>query len=302
MHDLAVIGTSIASGVGRGIDRSVTSGAVKSWIYHLADMIGARNVWNHSLPGKSMGLVNADGAEFVRQYERKYGGTKDLFVIQEYSLPSYRHWDPVMSARADCKEILPVTYFSAFQTLKEATNPMYYYGTDRFMESKFYVREVQDMIGKVDHQETYHEVTPDYVVPEELKKFQAQALDWFKPTQANSLKYLRYAYDEIMASQEFMEHRNMKYMQTWVGGVSDSYKRAVDRYMSPLMKKNKLVPMKEFTAITATLEWSIKPFRNHPDDQGHYKIAEFYHDWITKHDLFTPSQSKLFHFSQPEMP
>ena len=54
MHDLVVIGTSIASGVGRGIDRSVTSGAVKSWIYHLADMIGARNVLNHSLPGQSM--------------------------------------------------------------------------------------------------------------------------------------------------------------------------------------------------------------------------------------------------------
>jgi len=297
MHDLVVIGTSIASGVGRGIDRTVTSGAVKSWIYHLADMIGARNVWNHSLPGKSMGLVNADGAEFAKQYERKYGNCDDLFMVLEYSLPSYRHWDPVMSARADCKEIIPVTYFTPFKHKEDASNPMYYYGNDRFMESRFYVRDVGDMIGKVDHQETYHEVTKEYVVPEQLAQFEAQALDWFQPTQANSLRYLRYAYDEVMAAQDFLEGRNITFMQTWVGGVTDSYKRAVDRYMSPLMKTKKLVPMKEFTAITATLDWSIKPFRNHPDDAGHYRIAEFYHDWITNNNLFTPTQSELFHFS-----
>lgn len=297
MHDLVVIGTSIASGVGRGIDRSVTSGAVKSWIYHLADMIGARNVWNHSLPGKSMGLVNADGAEFAKQYEKKYGNCDDLFMVLEYSLPSYRHWDPVMSARSDCKEIIPVTYFTPFKHKEDASNPMYYYGNDRFMESRFYVRDVGDMIGKVDHQETYHEVTKDYVVPDQLAQFEAQALEWFQPTQANSLRYLRYAYDEVMASQDFLEGRNITFMQTWVGGVTDSYKRAVDRYMAPLMKKQKLVPMKEFTAITATLDWSIKPFRNHPDDTGHYRIAEFYHNWITNHNLFEPTQSELFHFS-----
>lgn len=298
LKDILVVGTSIASGVGKGLVTGVPeAGAVKSWVYYLADLTEAKNVWNHSLPGKPLGLVNADAVEFGNQYYEKYRSYKDLFVILEYSLPSYRHWDPVATARADCAQmnVVPVTYFKPFRSIEDAAGLSNYYHGENYLQTQFFNRNPVDLLNSHKHpHEIYHEVDPSDLVPQEFKKFQKRALEWFKPSEENRLRYLKYAFDEILAAQQYCENLNIPYVQTWVGGVTDHYKRAVDRYMKPLMQSKRLVPMTEFTAATATQEWSIKPWRNHPDDTGHRRIAEFYYDWITRHRLYELPNNKLY--------
>lgn len=294
--DLLVVGTSIASGVGRGPERTPQAGAVKSWIYHLADLVGARNVWNHSLPGKPLGLVNADAVEFFKQYYEKYRNFQNLFVILEYSFPSYKVWDPVASARNDCKglDIIPVTHFKPFHQLSRASDTIYRHGYS-CLENHFFCRKPVDLLRDTMHpHEIYHEVDQDDIIPEDLQRFQKQAVEWFEPTPENHLRYLRYAFDEILAAQLYFSDKNMPYVQSWVGGVSQDYKRGVDRFMRPLMQSGRLIPMQNFTAASASLEWSKNVWRNHPDEHGHRKIAEFYHDWITKHRLHERPNNKLY--------
>jgi hypothetical protein len=296
LNDIVVVGTSIASGVGMGRLRKPEAGAVKSWIYWLAELSNARNVWNHSLPGKPLGLVNADAVEFVKQYYEKYRTYENLFVVLEYSLPSYRHWDPVASARNDCVQmnIVPVTYFKPFESVEAASNSLYYHGNNQ-LEQQFYVRKPVDLLNQSMHpHEIYHEVPEEEIVPDDLKRFQEQALDWYRPSEENRLRYLKYAFDEIQSAQRYCENINLPYMQTWVGGVTDQYKRAVDRYMKPLLANKRLVPMQEFTAATATLDWSIKPWRNHPDATGHQRIGEFYHNWIQDHKLYQRPHNHMY--------
>jgi hypothetical protein len=143
-------------------------------------------------------------------------------------------------------------------------------------------------------QAIYQEVDEEEIIPEDLKRFEEQAVEWFTPSEENKLRYLKYAFDEILAAQKFCEDKNMAYMQTWVGGVTPAYKRGVDRFMKPLMQNHRLVPMTEFTAASATIEWSDKPWRNHPDAKGHQRIGEFYYDWITKYKLYERPNNKLY--------
>lgn len=297
LNDILVVGTSIASGTGKGKEPNTPDPhAVKSWVNVLAEKSYARNVWNHSLPGKPLGLVNADAVEFGKQYWDKYRSYENLFVILEYSLPSFRHWDPVASARSDCVQmnIVPITYFAPFTTLEEATQEKYYRGNS-LLKKKFYSRETHDMLAhNPNTHHIYEEIEEEEIKPEDLKRFEQQAVDWFTPSEENKLRYLRYAFDEILATQKYCEDKNIAYMQTWVGGVTDAYKRGVDRFMKPLMTTNRLVPMTEFTAASATMEWSEKPWRNHPDKIGHRRIGEFYHDWINKYKLFERPNNTLY--------
>jgi hypothetical protein len=296
LNDILVVGTSIASGVGRGHEKQPEALTVKSWVQYLAEMTQAKNVWNHSFPGKPLGLVNADAVEFGKQYYDRYRSFEDLFVILEYSFPSYKHWDPVAAVREDCAQmnIIPVAYFKPMQTLEQATGEMYYRGNN-FLETKFLHRRTTDLLSHNNHpHHMYEEADQDDVLPEELQKFEHLALEWFRPSEENRLRYLKYAFDEILSAQNYCEHNNIPYMQTWVGGLTDGYKRGVDRYLKPLMQNNRLVPMTEFTAASYTLEHSQKTWRNHPDEHGHKKTAEFYYDWILKHNLHERPNSNLY--------
>lgn len=296
LKDILVVGTSIASGIGRGLEKKPEASAVKSWVHQLAEMTGARNVWNHSFPGKPLGLVNADAVEFVKQYYDRYRSLENLFIILEYSFPSYRHWDPVANARSDCAQmnIVPMAYFKPMQSVEQAASEIYYRGNN-FLETKFLYRRTSDLLGHNNH--TYHmytEADKNDILPEDLQKFESLALEWFTPSEENRLKYLKYAYDEIMSAQNYCRHKNIAFMQTWVGGLTDGYKRGVDRFLKPLMYDKRLVPMTEFTAASYGLENSKKPWRNHPDEHGHKKTAEFYRDWIKRYELFKRPTDTLY--------
>jgi len=289
----------MASGVGQGLEsRTAEDGAVVSWVTALANLLEVDNVWNHSLPGKPIGLVHADFVEFHRQYIKRYGTSENLTIILEYSMPSYRHWDPVAASRSDCMgmNIVPLAQFSPIMDWEKARSSAYYRDA-KFLQTEFYERREIDMlaVSRNAGADMYQKVTDDVILPDEVLDFEARALEWFRPTEENKLRYMKYAFDELGSAQRLCNHWNTAYLQTWAGGFNDDYKRGVDRFLKPLSQGNpRLIPMQEFTSITATNDWSDKVWRNHPDEVGHKRIAEYFYNYIKEHKIYERPNNNLY--------
>lgn len=314
LKDIFVCGSSHASGCGKGkIGDAGLPGSVKSWVYFLADIAEAKNVWNFSLPGKPVGLTNKDCISFIRQYWEKYRTYENLFVILEYTLPQYRTWDPVAMSRDDTKhiEVVPITYYKQLRNNEHLVNPIKLSSLKdetTYVEQKFYIRnEVNlDSYSDKNHNHMYTEIQPTDLEKTFLDRHTEKVKQWFqfdiidtetgqkRMSEEKIRKYFSYASDEIMFMKRHLEHFNIPYMMFWVGGQSEQFCVAIDRYLRPMMADNRLLPMRKFSSVRAAQEWSIKHWRSHPDEVGHERIAEFLYDWIDIHKLYQKPNQNIF--------
>ncbi len=313
--DLFVCGSSHASGVGRGSENYNKMHDQKSWVGYFADGELCDNVWNISLPGRPLGLTTADVAEFCWSYYKKYGNYDKLFVMIELTFPNYKHWDPVAMARNDTTElVLPVTYIRMYNsTDKNIRNPIKISSDQnemRYIEKKFYKRtDVNFLDHKFHrHDNIYQEVHHNDVNSEQLQKLDQDIKQWFEYdyhdqelgekfwSEQKSHKFLRYAADEIYTLQRNLEHGNVPYLMFWVGsgrGGKSNFMRKVDRIFKPIIQTKRMIPMSKFTMMEATNKLSKKPWRGHPDDIGHQKIAEYLLKWVHDNKLKQRPQSNL---------
>lgn len=270
IDDLFVSGSSFASGWGEDFANynSVTSG--KSWVTYFAQQTHARNVWNYSIVGKPVGMATTDTVEFCRNYLKKYGSLKNLFVIVEYTTPRYKHWGSLPSAamvEPIDTPVIPIAFLSK--------------QPGKLLDTYFLTRESDPVTLEV----KYNTVDRDKVTPDHLRQFEQDAAKWYLDSGRTSIKYINYAYDEIKYLKDFLDFYNCNYMMFWCTGKVESHRKMVDRYMRKLMTDRRLIPASEFNAITATLEWSLKPYRDHPDDIGHRRIAEYLINYLETHNL-----------------
>jgi hypothetical protein len=274
IDDLFVSGSSFASGWGEGFEnyKSVTGG--KSWVNYFAEQTHARKMWNYSIVGKPIGMATSDTVSFCKNYLKKHGSLKNLFVIVEYSTPRYKHWGALPSSAlispADI-EIIPVAYLSR--------------QPGKLLDTYFLTRESDPVTLEV----KYNVVDRDKVTTDHLAQFEADATEWYMDSRT-AVKYISYAYDEIKYLKDFLDFYGCNYLMFWCTGKVESHRKLVDRYMKKLMADRRLIPASEFNAITATLEWSLKPFREHPDDVGHRRIAEYLVNYTETHSLSRGSQ------------
>lgn len=270
INDLFVSGSSFASGWGEGFEnyKSVTGG--NSWVTYFAQQTHARNVWNYSIVGKPIGMITADTVNFCKSYLKKYGSLKDLFVIVEYPTPRYKSWGSLPGSsliEPVDTTITPVAYLKRDQK-------------DGLLDTYF----ISSAIDPVTLEIKYNIIDRDKITLAHLKKFESDATEWYSDD-GKSIKYFSYAYDEIKYLKDFLNFYNCRYLMFWCTGKTSMHRKVLDRYMKKLTADRRLIPSSEFNAITATLEWSLKPYREHPDQIGHQRIAEYLINYLDTHQL-----------------
>lgn len=307
LNDIFVCGSSVASGYGRGkIDRT-TRAYNKSWVHYLAEISSAKTVWNSSFSSKPIGLATGEIAEFTRQYGDRYKSYKDLFVIAEYTLPQYRHWDPVATSRTDTQqeiEVIPISFFRAGENLDHVTSTSFRDSGLQHIGKRFLVKNDVNILDEP-HQ-LYTTMQFSNLDPKLVNDFTHKSREWLKYDQVDietgerslsekkMASFLRYASDEITTTQNYLEHLNIPYLMFWAGGQSDNFCKKVDRYFAPLMANKRLIPMSTFTANKGAQEWSDDPIGVHPDEKGHRAISEYIYNWIVENNLQKNPNNTIF--------
>ena len=311
LNDIFVCGSSVASGYGKGKIDGKMGNSLKSWVNFLSEYSSAKNVWNVSLPAKPIGLSTVDVVQFVRQYGERYNTYNDLFVIVEYTIPQYRHWDPVAVSRNDTKEIIEVIPTASFRMGKNTDHLTSAGPRDNgasHVGQKFLTRasDEYDMLSPTNACNLYEEIRPSDLDKTFVDDYTHKAKEWLKydvidpetysrqVSEKKMLTFLRYASDEVAFLQRYLTHFNIPYLMFWAGGQTPAFCRTVDRYFTPLMKDNRLIPMSKFSCNRAAIEWSNESWGVHPDEVGHQRIAEFIHDWIKTHKLTTKPNTTIF--------
>lgn len=301
--DVFVCGSSHASGVGKGKVSSDDPGT-KSWVRFFAEKTNADNVWNISLPGKPLGLANADVIKFCREYWDRYRTYDNLIVLIEYTIPQYRTFDPVAMARDDTRsiEVIPVNYYKMLRDNQHLVDPQLKLESKtegRYIEQKFYQRTDMKFLDHYEdkHDSIYKEIDVSELDEVSLALHNAKVKEWFEFDTVNPLghrmlsdeklkKYVKYAIDELYFAKRWLEDHNIPYMMFWVGGQSERFCTLVDRSFREMIQTNRLIPMKQFTSVKASQQWSKKHWRSHPDAQGSERISEFLLEWILANDLY----------------
>lgn len=304
LKDIAVIGSSHASGVGSGgVDRNGI-GQLKSWVNCIADSVNAENVWNYSMPGKPVGMTNLDTVQFCNEYYKKYRSYDNLFCFLEYTLPQYKTWDPISFNTQSDIQAVPFAYYKMGKDglnehLTDAVKVTKM--SDFVVQQKFFVRNTIELssYNSTDRRPVYEEVAATELDETYLESHIDQVKEWFQFDMLNDdmalasviatqkyQRYYEYAGAAIKYMQEYLEDRNIPYMMFWAGGQSKKFCKKNDRIFSRIVPSNRLIPMTEFTVIKAAHEWSIKHWRSHPDEEGHRRIAEFLLDYGLRHKLF----------------
>ena len=311
LNDIFVCGSSVASGYGKGKLDQQMGYNLKSWVTGLAEHTNANNVWNVSLPSKPIGLSTADAVQFVRQYWEKYRSFDNLFVIVEYTLPQYKHWDPIAVARNDAKEeieVIPITFFKMGKNTDHLTVDDPRYRGINHVGNKFLKRNTEEynMLSPTSTNPLYEEISAADLDKTFVNQMHKRSKDWLKydildsETGAPQLSekkmttYLRYASDEIFSLRNYLESFNIPFLMFWAGGQTDTFCKKVDKYFAPLIESHRLIPMAQFSCNRAANEWSEESWGVHPDEIGHKRIAEFVYDWIHTHKLYTRPNSKIF--------
>jgi hypothetical protein len=275
INDLFVNGTSVASGFGVGHER-IAQVNKKSWIHYFAESTSASNLWNHSLISKPIQLTIEHTIGFCEQYLEQYKTFNNLFVICEMTMPQPIKWATVRSDKYDLTnyEILPIVI----------QREMHEYGQEyqsMFVRQERKINFLKDSI-------MYEYVAPKDIRQDDYRRHDTMVQNYYKDGVSNLYKRLVEAKIEIQYLQLWLSQRNIPYLLTWAAGQGDNYHNIVDRALKDVMVNKRLIPMKEFTCFSKGVEWSEKPFHNHPDDIGHVRISKFLLDWILKYNLLKP--------------
>lgn len=308
MRDLFVCGSSFASGA-----TAEELGGIKSWVRHFAEKDNFKNVWNISLPGRPLGLTTSDTMEFVRSYYDRYGNFDNLFVILEYTFPTYRSWDPLMSSLtySNKTDIIPVAYYKMLKNNRNLANPLKLSSLrdeSQYIEIKYHHRTTKKFIDHIDDNSgaIYHEVNISDIDPVARANHMEKVKEWFeydKVDEENNLKswseekvkrYYTYANNEIHFLKKWLEHYNIPYLMLWAVGLSEGHCKFTDRVFYKIIQTKRMIPMTEFTMVKASKEMSIKPWRSHPDAVGHEKISEYLVEWVNRYKLKERPNSTIF--------
>lgn len=283
IQDLYVDGTSFASGWGEGLERNLfkTSTGSKSWVDYLADSVDCDNLWNHSLVAKPLDMQFYDIQQFCKQYLDAFKTFDNLFVVVEFSFVTYRSFNPVKAVEGQFKNenIYPVVLSKASEL--ETENFLIHY----VRKSKDYLKPQEPIFSKVN---------PEHLDITDIKKTQQAAEHWLATKQSNFLTHLTYAYNVLSQIKKFFVDRNIPFI-IYSAAVSDNnpQKEHIDFALRTLSKDNRMVPLHQFTGQTISKKYSIEEYVNHPDKQGHIKIASALYDWIIKHDLTKKPNSSI---------
>lgn len=284
MRDLFVNGCSFATGWHGGkqeipviTSRDVITDTL-SWVQHFANKNNVVNLWNHSLVAKPIEMTYTDTVGFCDQYLSKYGSFKNLFIVIEFSDPSYREFDPVsLKGLAQHKEedfiIKPIAFRSERSLVNKKSEPFQtiyvkmqknidYLGTDNYAEQISIKDVMQGDIAR-------HRQERKFALHREQSPLQ-------------NLEVTREVIDKLY---NFLIDNNIPFVMSWVGGRQQQYKNIVDRYYRKYMKFHRVIPTNTYTGIDYSLKNSIEPIGIHPDQAGHLAIAEFFTDYITTYNL-----------------
>lgn len=283
IQDLYVDGTSYASGWGQGLERHLfkTSTGPKSWVDYLADSVNCDNLWNHSLVAKPIDMQFYDIQQFCKQYLNAFKTFDNLFIVVEFSFITYRSFDPVKAVEGEFKNenIYPVILSKASE-VETGTYLIHY-----VRKSKDYLKPQEPIFSKVN---------PEQLDINDIKKTQQAAEQWVATRYSEFVEHLTYAYNVLSKIKKFLKDTNIPFV-IYSAAVSDNnpQKEYIDFGLKTLSKDNRMVPLSQFTGQTISKKYSIEEYVNHPDKQGHIKIASSLYDWIVKHDLTKKPNSSI---------
>lgn len=278
---LYINGCSHASGWGKGHELSITKEkGMLSWVDHFAESISASEVWNHSLIGKPVGMSTIDTFGFCEEYYKKYKTFKDLFICIEYTGPQYKLFDQIEVSTGEFKGeyIIPVSFMSGE-------------GIDDFPTANWvtlWIRKNKEYLKPQEPEFLY--VDNNNIREEDIANHNLNLHEWLKDRHTDIMPFLTYAYTEIQRTQKYLEDRNIRYVMYWIGGTQENYTQFVDQKYSKLYQNKRFIPMTTYTGTKASIEWSEKPFANHPDAIGHKRIADYLYNWVIENDLHKTSE------------
>lgn len=280
INHLYINGCSHASGWGKGHELSLTKEkGMQSWVDHFAEKSAVSELWNHSLIGKPIGMSTIDTYGFCEEYYQKYKTFKDLFICVEYTIPTYKLFEPVEITTGEFKGeyVIPVSFMSGD-------------GIDNFATANYITMWVRKNKEYLTPQEpNFMFVEKDNISEQDIKSHDINLSEWLIDRHNNIMPFLSYAYSEIVKTQRYLEQRNIKYLMYWIGGTQEDFTSFVDQKFKKLYNNKRFIPMTTYTGTKASNEWSEKPFHNHPDAIGHKRIADYLFDWVVNNNLHKTS-------------
>jgi hypothetical protein len=281
INDLLVSGTSIASGWHSG--KVSADPREYSWINYFANSANIQNVWNHSYVSKPMQATMEHTILFCEQYLERYGNYKNLFVIAEFTLPQNVKWPTLGLKNGINSEIITPVVIQHAGGINNADLASTY--------KSIFVRHKTNL-NLLDHNTSFNFVGVNEIDDADLTAHGLRLQRFVETSESNLTFRLESAKIEITQFQDWLFERNIPHLFFWGGGIGESFHNMVDKALLPIVKQNRLIPMKEFTCFSKSAEWSIKHDNYHPDQQGHKKIAEFIYNYVVKHDLLAPPVTK----------
>lgn len=281
LDDIYVDGTSFASGWGKGYtDIGYVKLNPESWIQYFSNKVNASNVWNYSLSGKPLDMQLYDIKNFCNAYYKKFKTFDKLFVIVEYSYITYKTFKPLTIQEGEYKGDMahPVTIAKP-STIANLLSDMEYIIMYIRRSNEYFVQ--QDAVFSL--------IKPENLNQNEISLLKHSINEWYKGVDKCIIKYLEYAYKHIFYIKTFLTNRNIPYIIFSAGVYTGDNLETIqlkDNYLNELYRDNRVVPMRNFTGLTLSMNYSKKLFLNHPDKYGHQAISDHVYNWIMKYELY----------------
>lgn len=264
MADLYINGSSFASGWYKDHE-SIKITDYPSWVKHITESLKPDRVWNDALKGKSIGMTARDTVSFCEQYKEKYGSLENLIVINEYTTPRYRHWEPVSTM--DNQLVYPIAHIS-HSSLHET-------------EHYFVKREWDNNTLTF----TNTHIPDEDIHPDVFNKWKKEMEKWYFsgwPIQY----FMEYATNEILPTMKYLEENNVRHVMWWCVGRTRLGKALVQKYTRKLYTKKKFIKPTEMNGHEVAETISKEPYKGHPDTIGHKYIADYILKHAKEHNLF----------------
>jgi len=272
MQDLFVNGTCIASGWGRGAE-PIASLNQPSWIHHVANNLNCSNLWNHSLSNKPLQMSIDDTVGFCTQYYSKYKTYSGLFAIIEFSGPQHMQWAPIYKR---AHNIVTPTVIHADNAETTAS-----------IADKYISAFIEHGITKnyLETKELFHYINPDAIPRHAHLRHKERILEYHSDYGSKVIKQTFIARQQIQWLVDWLNKNNISYLMNWASGTKPAYIKMVDSAFTSLYHTRRFIPMQNYTGTSKGVEWSIEPYKNHPDAIGQARIASFISKWIHEHHL-----------------
>lgn len=223
-----------------------------------------------------------DTMGFCTQYFERYKTYSELFVIVEFTGPQHMLWKS-LDYTINGSIVTPVVSQKSPELVPNTPEPHEHY-------QSVFVRHnsKKDYLGQ---KRLWEHVSPRHIPQHALHRHYEQVARHHEQFAGIFARQISHCYSHVTQLMRWLQERNIAYLFNWATGTHPSFIRLVDRAFKNVGPR--LIPMHMYTGFSKGVEWSEKPFWDHPDSIGQQRIAHFMKNYVLEHNLFQAPQKSI---------